>query len=458
MRSELIIRREFFGGIAIIINNGEFELDDFTTEFLLLFEETNDELQILEILNQNFNLKLSKSDIHEFIKQAKLFLIATYNTYSCENTIALANKMKMKRNNIKLINYLSAPLNVSIYPGMKCNLACDFCFISEEKWADNNIMFSLDEWKPVLDQIKEMKIPYLTILGGEPLLYRGIWEMLDYLDEIGQQTHITTNGTIYSKKIIQQLKKYPKLTLKVSIQALDDRHKLLTKGSLDRTLKFIKTVKKEGIRCGIHTLGLKETVDQIPNIAQFANDLGIDDFSMGVFFNINQIDIDEMTLNEYRIIGKKTQEYISENFREMRYRLEGCQIWTAEPTMKAEYIPQTPFEILKSGCDAAQSRLEILNDGIVLGCALFNKHDFGAGNIFEESLENIWHNSSVFSKLRNYKTDDSYCKKCSFSYFCNGGCPALNYKKTRKLDSGDERCRIRNEIYKGNLKPVKILN
>ncbi|SLL32693.1 radical SAM peptide maturase, mycofactocin system [Mycobacteroides abscessus subsp. abscessus] len=275
LRSELIIRREFFGGIAIIINNGEFELDDFTTEFLLLFEETNDELQILEILNQNFNLKLSKSDIHEFIKQAKLFLIATDNTYSCENTIALANKMKMKRNNIKLINYLSAPLNVSIYPGMKCNLACDFCFISEEKWAYNNIMFSLDEWKPVLDQIKEMKIPYLTILGGEPLLYRGIWEMLDYLDEIGQQTHITTNGTIYSKKIIQQLKKYPKLTLKVSIQALDDRHKLLTKGSLDRTLKFIKTVKKEGIRCGIHTLGLKETVDQIPNIAQFANDLGM---------------------------------------------------------------------------------------------------------------------------------------------------------------------------------------
>jgi len=115
LRSELIIRREFFGGIAIIINNGEFELDDFTTEFLLLFEETNDELQILEILNQNFNLKLSKSDIHEFIKQAKLFLIATYNTYSCENTIALANKMKMKRNNIKLINYLSAPLNVSIF-------------------------------------------------------------------------------------------------------------------------------------------------------------------------------------------------------------------------------------------------------------------------------------------------------------------------------------------------------
>lgn len=54
---------------------------------------------------------------------------------------------------------------------MKCNLSCDFCFISQEKWDDDKIVYPLEKWKQVFDQVKEMKIPYLTILGGEPLMY-----------------------------------------------------------------------------------------------------------------------------------------------------------------------------------------------------------------------------------------------------------------------------------------------
>lgn len=366
--------------------------------------------------------------------------------------------MKYEREEIKKIDFLAAPLNLSIYPGMKCNLSCDFCFISQEKWDDDKIVYPLEKWKPVFDQVKEMKIPYLTILGGEPLMYPEIWDMLDYLDEIGQKTHITTNGMILNNRIIQELKKHPNLTLKVSIQSMDGRHAELTKGSLERALKFIKAVRSEGIECGIHTVGLKKTLDQIPEIAKFAHENGLNEFSMGVFFNINQVEIEEISLDEYREVGVKTKQYIKENYVDLNYRLEGCQLWTAEPTMRREHLPKTQFEILQSGCEAAQSRLEIMNDGTVLGCVLFNKHDFGAGNVFEEKLKDIWYHSKQFELIRNFKTSDTACSSCQFSYFCNGGCPALNIKKTGRIDTGDDRCGIRNKILEGNKDPVKIIN
>ncbi|MFP3472180.1 SPASM domain-containing protein, partial [Micrococcus sp. SIMBA_144] len=76
-----------------------------------------------------------------------------------------------------------------------------------------------------------------------------------------------------------------------------------------------------------------------------------------------------------------------------------------------------------------------MNDGTLLGCVLFDKHEFGAGSVFEERLKDIWYNSKKFEEIRNFKTTDSACASCSFSYFCNGGCPALNRKKEGRIDA-----------------------
>ncbi|HEU4963978.1 MAG TPA: radical SAM protein, partial [Bacilli bacterium] len=355
------------------------------------------------------------------------------------------------------LTHLSAPMNISIYPGMKCNLSCSFCFVSQEKWDDDNIVRPLEEWIPILDQIKAMEIPYLTILGGEPLMYPHIWEMLDYLDSIGQKVHVTTNGTIVTDELIANLKKHPTLTLKVSVQAMNEKHTQLTKGSLTRALHFIEAVRGAGIDCGIHMVGLPENIDQAPLVADYAAEQGLFEFSMGVFFNINQVDLEEFSLEEYRDIHQKIQRHINEKHDgSLKYRLEGCQLWTSEPSLEWATLPQTPFEILKSGCEAAQARVEIMNDGTVLGCALFNKHEFGAGNAFETPFKQIWRESQVFAELRSLQTEDAACGSCQFDYFCKGGCPALNHKKTGNLRAGDDRCHIRTAIITGEELPVIV--
>jgi KxxxW cyclic peptide radical SAM maturase len=453
-----IVRREFFGGLGILINVADFELDEATTSLLRCLKHTTDTEVIARVMNEVHQLTLTSTEVEGLYTEAleSGLVVASSEQRQMDGT-ELARLMRAELEDVRQLDHLSAPLNISIYPGMKCNLACKFCFVSQEKWDDDKIVRPLEDWIPVLDEIKAMEIPYLTILGGEPLMYPDIWRMLDYLDSIGQKTHVTTNGTIVTEELIAELKKHPDLTLKVSVQALNEKHNLLTKGSLTRTLHFIEKIREAGVECGIHMVGLPENLDQAPLLADYAADKGLYEFSMGVFFNINQVDLQEFSLEQYREIHQEMKEYIEQKHGErIRYRLEGCQLWTAEPTMNWETLPNTPFGILRTGCEAAQARAEIMNDGTVLACALFDKHTHGAGNVFQDSFRKIWRESATLSELRGLKTEDTACGSCQFEYFCHGGCPALNYKKTGNMRAGDDRCRIRTHIVNGWELPVIV--
>ncbi|UAK17202.1 radical SAM/SPASM domain-containing protein [Sporolactobacillus terrae] len=457
LKNDVIVRREFWGGLIIVINKGEFEINDFTTDLLLLFELTNDISQQAVILSALYQQDIAQDIITDAISELDNFLRPAKHKYHCLTDLTI-NKFKKEKEEVKKIDFLSAPVNVSLYPGMVCNLKCKFCFVSQEKWDDKKVVYPMNQWIPVLNEIKKLKIPYLTILGGEPLLYPDIWNMLDYLDAIGQKTHITTNGSILSTSIIDHLKKYHNLTLKVSLQSLDDRHKELTYGSWEKTVNFVKNCREVGIDCGIHTLALPKTIDGIYQLVDFAVKEGLYEFSMGAFANINQVEIKGFSLKENREISSKVKKYIKEKYNDaINYRLEGCQIWTGDQQLQKSNIPKSPYEILKSGCSAAQTRLEIMNDGTMLGCALFDKNKFSAGNVFESSIKNIWLNSSVFKILRSGKTKDIFCNSCKFEYFCHGGCPALNYVTTGDMWSGDTRCQIRDNLIKHGKEDVTIV-
>jgi radical SAM protein with 4Fe4S-binding SPASM domain len=98
-----------------------------------------------------------------------------------------------------------------------CNLACTFCpptlrpkqFIALEDFSKR-----LDEIKPHTDYI------YLHV-KGEPLLHPKIGELLDLSHEKGFKVHITTNGTLITKKREQILNKPALRQLNFSLHSFD---------------------------------------------------------------------------------------------------------------------------------------------------------------------------------------------------------------------------------------------
>ena len=83
--------------------------------------------------------------------------------------------------------------NVYVEITKACNLKCTFCP------SKNNISkeyLSFDNFKHVINQIKDYTEGiYLHILG-EPLLHKGLEDILNILEKYNLKANITTNGTL----------------------------------------------------------------------------------------------------------------------------------------------------------------------------------------------------------------------------------------------------------------------
>jgi radical SAM protein with 4Fe4S-binding SPASM domain len=87
-------------------------------------------------------------------------------------------------------------------PTIRCNLTCFFCYQGESR-ARRRQDLSADEVIKLYEGIPEIR--KTKLVGGEIFVYRGIGDVLDYLDERGIKMTLQTNGTLINEKNIDEL-------------------------------------------------------------------------------------------------------------------------------------------------------------------------------------------------------------------------------------------------------------
>jgi radical S-adenosyl methionine domain-containing protein 2 len=86
-----------------------------------------------------------------------------------------------------------------------CNMKCKFCYATFE---DMHVpgQLSKDQVFVILDKLKAAGLQKITFAGGEPLLYRWIYEVIDYSKQIGLVTSIITNGSLLTDSLLIELR------------------------------------------------------------------------------------------------------------------------------------------------------------------------------------------------------------------------------------------------------------
>jgi MoaA/NifB/PqqE/SkfB family radical SAM enzyme len=97
---------------------------------------------------------------------------------------------------------LSAPLTVSLAVNSICNLDCKYCYAQ----PFTNESIDSCEAKRVLDNSHEMGVFQVIFEGGEPLLHREFFWMLEYALQLGFDTNIVTNGTLITPSKAERFK------------------------------------------------------------------------------------------------------------------------------------------------------------------------------------------------------------------------------------------------------------
>lgn len=80
-----------------------------------------------------------------------------------------------------------------------CNLGCLYCDTRYGCEGDNYSEMSIEQ---IMEQVRSLKVPSVTVTGGEPMIHKGIKKLLSALVEEGYDVNVETNGTMFPFRYI----------------------------------------------------------------------------------------------------------------------------------------------------------------------------------------------------------------------------------------------------------------
>jgi GTP 3',8-cyclase len=178
-----------------------------------------------------------------------------------------------KGENIKdLFNREIYYLRISITD--KCNLRCTYCMpdgeVPRKKHSD---FLSLEEITRIVQVAVSMGIRKVRLTGGEPLIKRGITDLIKMLNAIPGLEHLamTSNGVLLSN-MAAELKAAGLDSMNISLDTLDpEKYRSITRvGNLKETLAGIETARKLEFPIKINSVVMDDTSDkEITALAEF---------------------------------------------------------------------------------------------------------------------------------------------------------------------------------------------
>lgn len=240
-----------------------------------------------------------------------------------------------------------------------CNLTCEFCYAEDLMYAQKkppNI--EIDAVRDLMEQAKKLGLIHVNVTGGEPLVRRDIFDLIDAIPK-DIVVSIVTNSTLLTPEKVDRLKEVGVSTIQMSYG--DNYHK-----------HFKIDVARHAVKVGL-----------------------------GVTLSV--VNIEAERHNVMAALEMAPRENFSVLFNyPMRYNNKGLD---SELYWKYRYEPYVREDNLfwsgKDRCPAGTTKIYVTNDGDVMTC---DRIHGSFGNFHREPLEPIWRR--MYERFKNVK---SFC-------------------------------------------------
>jgi MoaA/NifB/PqqE/SkfB family radical SAM enzyme len=157
--------------------------------------------------------------------------------------------------------------SLSIEVTTHCNSNCLHCFA--RAGALDHSSLSIELVKDIIAEGYNTDYRHLHITGGEPLLWDGLLDSLDFAFNMGYETILlNTNGTYLTKDVTRKLGNYPGLSISVSLEGTEALHDYLRgKGSYRPAVRGITNALDDCIDIFIFSTACKSLLPVLPHFA-----------------------------------------------------------------------------------------------------------------------------------------------------------------------------------------------
>ena len=324
---------------------------------------------------------------------------------------------KVKRN-------LELPKTLYIETTNRCNLRCKGCILYRGSWEPERDI-SLAELIRITDQLPELEQVYLHGIG-EPLLNNELADIIRHLKRRKVYVLFNSNGILLNQQRQQELIDTELDELRISLDADSSTgyEKIRNSnnfGQIVENLKSFRLLQKQlqmaSPKLSLWFLGTRENISELPGFIALSAEIGIEEVYLQrlVYFQDNEgygIARATQTLQDST---DGSSELIRKS-REMAVRM-GIRFNASGRSEPLESL-QGKAETSKpwSKCYRPLTLMYVTANGNVLPCCIspFATVDYDSiilGNVFENSLEEIWRGTR-YAKFRQQHQTAAPPKSC----------------------------------------------
>ena len=338
-----------------------------------------------------------------------------------------------------------------LVPSYKCNQRCSCCYAMADIVQAKDTM-SLEEAKKSIDFFEMIGIKTFTILGGEPLIYPYINEIVEYAISKNITSWIVTNGLMLSDSNLgNRLFEEGLLGGCLSMFSLDKKtHESITnvKGSYEKLITALENIKKYNWKFyPMFTIGSENINTIIEDVKKIAS-LGY----KKIYINYGIPNVVEEYNTGFDASPKALAE-ITEKLYDMQDKLGVTFIFNCEKNkIPICFFDEEKFNKMRenhqigTGCELVQGNTVVIEPGgDVLGCSHWVKNvlmniykDYSKLETYsEEEFWDIWLNgypSEVRKKYSLYPFEKCRTCKTRLSKDCFGGCKTWYVYNTLKSE------------------------
>ncbi len=286
----------------------------------------------------------------------------------------------MPKKKLSVFPSLINPINVSWHITFDCNYDCHFCF--RPNFGNE---CTLTQAKRIIDKLAQTGLRKISWGGGEPLLWKGIFQLVEYTHSLGISTMLITNGELLTKGKLRSLEEVLDW-LNLPLDGSNERiQQLMTrkKGHFNRTMDLINFIRKNKIRIKlkINTVASKLNKDDVINIAKIIKTKKIERWKVFQFYPIRQMGKKNRILFEMKVSDfLRLKEEILPLFKSVK---KGRQMVVFETN---EDMERSYFAIAPSG------KVYVSYKG----------RDYVIGDLKTDPVKKIWQNK-LLDKLKYWE-------------------------------------------------------
>lgn len=277
-----------------------------------------------------------------------------------------------------------------------CNLRCRHCYEGDTHKDDPEESLSFDEWKDVIQQLKNVGCKEIEFIGGEPTVHPHFFELLEFAVSLGHNVDIYTNLQVFDYKLLHVIKEHD-IVVHFSIYGdTAAMHDAITRrqGSFSKLTYWVGRLVENKIRVKPSITIMRENQDNIQGIFALLERMGIPK---------NHVAVDTVRATPMRDVRGMC---CTDKEKDLSLR--------RKPSFRAS---RSFFNMARHVNTCLFGKLSIHPDGLVCPCEF--SRDIVYGNVKSESISQILQSDALDDLWFLDYSKISTCKNCEYRFACH---------------------------------------